>query len=58
MASISTVVNKCANILRIKAFPVRGRPILVYMPNVVQLFVCVLAAAKVGAILTFVVSLF
>ncbi|KAI1726206.1 AMP-binding enzyme domain-containing protein [Ditylenchus destructor] len=63
--SIEVVVNKCANILREKLassltdssttnVTAKGRAILVYMPNVVQLLVSVLAAARIGAVLTFV----
>uniref|UniRef100_A0A915CY83 acetate--CoA ligase n=1 Tax=Ditylenchus dipsaci TaxID=166011 RepID=A0A915CY83_9BILA len=64
MQSISVVVNKCANILRQNpgssnlnddhSGSAKGKSVLVYMPNVVQLLVSVLAVAKVGAVLTFV----
>lgn len=68
--SLAIVIRKCANVLR-QLFssqphttngnesvnPAKGRPVVVYMPNVVQLFVVQMAAARVGAVLTIVVGM-
>lgn len=54
LEAVSTVINKCANIL--KNFGVsKGKSVLLYLPKVIQLPIAVFACARIGAVFTIVV---
>jgi acyl-coenzyme A synthetase/AMP-(fatty) acid ligase len=53
MESMAVVVNKCVQVLRSHGVT-KGKPVVLYAPNVLQLPVVLYACAKIGAVLTYV----
>ncbi|VDK84210.1 unnamed protein product [Onchocerca ochengi] len=44
--TVDILVNKCANVF--KEFQLKDRPVVLYLPNVLQLPIAVLAAFRIG----------